>query len=172
MGGEQVKAIWTILLLASIAWSVPASASFCKVDGADNQTSCIYRADRIPKGTQIIISYTRQGFSMMIAVFLDEFAIIEGDSRVQTKHGEPRTIKHVSTRRDMVQGKMMEAALYLVDEAVLQELGQAKGKIHFYLANTDAKKDVDVEVAASNFEDIDAYIAETKSVLSDLFKEQ
>jgi len=166
-----VKTFWTIFLLAAIAWSAPAAATYCKVDTEDNKTSCIYKADRIPKGTQIVISYTRQGFSMMIAVFLDEFAIIEGDAKVQTKHGEPHTIKYVSTRRDMTHGKMMEAAIYLVDEAVLEELGQAKGKIHFYLANTDAKKDIDVEVAASNFDDIGAYIAETKAVLSPLFKE-
>jgi len=167
-----VKAIWTVLFLAAVIGSAPASASFCRVDAEDNQTTCIYKADRIPKGTQIVISYTRQGYSMLIVVFLDEFAIIEGDAKVQTKHGEPHTIKHVSTRRDMTHGKMMEAALYLVDEEVLQELSQAKGKVHFYLANTDAKKDVDVEVAASNFEDIGAYIAETKAVLGDLFKEQ
>lgn len=166
-----MKAFWTVLLLAAVVWSAPASANYCNVDTEDNKTSCIYKADHIPKGTQIVISFTRQGFSMMIVVFLDDFAIIEGDAKVQTRHGEPHTIKYVSTRRDMVQGKMMEAALYLVDEAVLEELGQAKGKVHFYLANTDAKKDVDVEVAASNFEDIGAYIAETKTVLGDLFKE-
>ena len=167
-----MKAILTVLLLAAAAWSAPASATYCKVDTEDSKTSCIYKADRIPKGTQIVISYTRQGFSMLIVVFRDEFAIIEGDSKVQTKHGEPHTIKYVSTRRDMTHGKMMEAALYLIDEEVLQELGQAKGKIHFYLANTDAKEDVDVEVAASNFEDIGAYIAETKAVLSALFTEE
>ncbi len=172
IGRIQVKAFWTVLLLAMVIWSAPASANYCRVDNEDSKTSCIYKADRIPKGTQIIISYTRQGFSMMIVVFRDEFAIIEGDAKVQTRHGEPHTIKYVSTRRDMTHGKMMEAALYLVDEEVLQELGQARGKIHFYLANTDAKKDVDVEVAASNFEDIADYIAETKSVLSVLFDEQ
>jgi len=166
-----VKAIWTVLFLAATIWSAPASATYCKLDAADNKTSCIYKADRIPKNTQIIISYTRQGFTMMIVVFQKEFAMIEGDSTVQTKHGEPHMLKYVSTRRDMTHGMMMEAALYLIDESVLQELGHAKGKIHFLLANTDAKEDVDVEVASSNFEDIDAYIAETKAVLGDLFKE-
>lgn len=167
-----MKVFWTILILAATIWSAPVSATYCKVDTEDDKTSCIYKADHIPKNTQIIISYTQQGWSMMIVVFLDEFAIIEGDAKVQTKHGEPHTIKYVSTRRDMTRGKMMEAALYIVDEAVLRELGQAKGKIHFYLANTDAKEDVDVEVAASNFEDIGAYIDETKTVLAPLFGEQ
>jgi len=166
-----VKTIWTILILAAAIWSAPASATYCKADTEDNKTTCIYKADRIPKNTQIVISYTRQGFSMMIVVFRKEFAMIEGDSKVETKDGEAYPLKYVSTTRDMTHGMMMEAALYLVDESVLQELGQAKGKVHFYLANTDAKEDVDVKVAASNFEDIGAYIAETKAVLSDLFKE-
>lgn len=166
-----MKAIWTVLLLAVIAWSAPASATYCKVEAGDNKTSCIYKTERVSKGAQIVISYTQQGFSMTIVVLLKEFAIIEGDAKVQTKHGEPHTLKYVSTRRDMTRGRMMEAAQYLVDEKVLQELGQAKGKIHFYLANTDAKEDVDVEVAASSFEDIGAYIAETKMVMGDLVKE-
>jgi len=167
-----MKVFRTILILAATLWSAPVFANYCKVDTESETTSCIFKANYIPKNTQIIISYTQQGWSMLIVVFLDDFAIIEGDAKVQTKHGEPHTIKYVSTRRDMTHGKMMEAALYIIDESVLRELGQAKGKIHFYLANTDAKEDVDVEVAASNFEDIDAYIAETKTVLSALFKEQ
>jgi len=167
-----VKVFWTILFLAAINWATPVFATYCKVDTADDKTTCIYKADRIPKNTQIIISYTQQGWSMMIVVFLDDFAMIEGDAKVETKDGEAYTLRYVSTRRDMTHGKMMEAALYMVDESVLRELGQAKGKVHFYLANTDAKEDVDVKVAASNFEDIDAYIAETKTVLASLFKEQ
>jgi hypothetical protein len=167
-----VKVFWTILFLAAINWATPVFATYCKVDPAEDKTTCIYKADRIPKNTQIIISYTQQGWSMMIVVFLDDFAMIEGDAKVETKDGEAHTLKYVSTRRDMTHGKMMEAALYMVDESVLRELGQAKGKVHFYLANTDAKEDVDVKVAASNFEDIDAYIAETKTVLASLFKEQ
>jgi len=166
-----VKATWTALFLAAAIWSAPASATYCRVDTAENKTTCIYKADRIPKGTQIIVSYTRQGYTMMIVVFLDEFAMVEGDAKVETKHGEPRTLKYVSTRRDMTHGKMMEAAIYLVDEAVLRELGQAKGKVHFYLANTDAKEEVDVKVAASNFDDIGAYLAETKAVLGALLNE-
>ena len=167
-----MKATWTALFLAASIWSAPASATYCNVDTDGNKTTCIYKADRIPKGTQIIVSYTRQGYTMMIVVFLDEFAMVEGDAKVETRHGEPRTLKHVSTRRDMTHGKMMEAAIYLVDESVLRELGQAKGKVHFYLANTDAKEEVDVKVAASNFDDIDAYLAETKAVLGDLLKDQ
>jgi CRISPR/Cas system-associated exonuclease Cas4 (RecB family) len=106
----------------------------------------------------------------MIVVFLDDFAMIEGDAKVKTKNGEAQSIEYVSTRRDMIGNRMMEAAVYLVSEPLLHELGTAKGKIRFYLAGSDSKKDVEVEVAASNFEDIDAYISETKTVLEDLFK--
>jgi hypothetical protein len=98
--------------------------------------------------------------------------MIEGDAKVKTKNGEMQSIEYISTRRDMTGGRLMEAAVYLVSEPLLHELGNAKGKVRFYLAATDAKKDVEVEVAASNFEDIDAYISETKTLLSDLFKDE
>ena len=167
-----MKVFWTILFLAAITWAAPVFATYCKVDTAEDKTTCTYKADRIRKNTQITISYTQQGWNMMIVVFLDDFAMIAGDAKVEIKDGEAHTLRYVSTRRDITRGKMMEAALYMVDESVLRELGRAKGKVHFYLANTDAKEDVDIKVAANNFEDIDAYIAETKTVLASLFKEQ
>jgi len=167
-----VKAIWTFILLAIILWSPAASAEYCNVSSGGDETSCIYKINRIPKNSQITISYTQQGWSMMIVVFLKEFAMIEGDAKVKTKNGEMQSIEYISTRRDMTGGRLMEAAVYLVSEPLLHELGNAKGKVRFYLTATDAKKDVEVEVAASNFEDIDAYISETKTLLSDLFKDE
>ncbi|MGA9574385.1 MAG: hypothetical protein WBS20_10620 [Lysobacterales bacterium] len=168
-----MKAFWISIAFAIFFWSSAASAEYCMVS-PENKTSCIYKINRIPHNSQIIISYTQQGWSMMIVVFRDEFAIIEGDSRVETKHGEEQTIKYVSTRRDMVSGKMMEAALYMVTEPQLREWANASGKIRFYLAATALKKgkEVEVEVAAKNFADVDAYIAETKTVLADLFEEK
>ncbi len=167
-----MKSFWTLILLSITLWSAPVFAEYCKVDTENDKTTCIYKINHIPKNSQIIISYTQQGWSMMIVVFRKEFALIEGDSKVTTKDGGEYTFKYVSTRRDMTHGMMMEAALYMVDEPMLYALGQAKGKVRFFLANTVEKKDVEVEVAASNFEDIDAYIAETKTVLADLFKTQ
>ena len=74
-----MKTIGTLILLALTLWSAPLFAEYCKVDTEDNKTSCIFKVDRIPKNTQIVISYTQQGWSMMIVVFRKEFALIEGD---------------------------------------------------------------------------------------------
>ncbi len=167
-----MKTIGTLILLALTLWSAPLFAEYCKVDAEENKTSCIYKIDRIPKNTQIVISYTQQGWSMLIVVFRKEFAIIEGDSIVTTKDGPEYPIKYVSTRRDMTQGMMMEAALYLIEEEALKGLAQAGGKVRFMLANTVEKEPVEVEVAASQFEAIDAFIAETKTVLGALFEKQ
>jgi hypothetical protein len=167
-----VKAIWTFILLTVFLWSSAAPAEYCKVGSGGKETSCVYKITRIPKNSQIIISYTQQGWSMMIVVFLEDFAMIEGDAKVKTKNGEMQNIEYVSTRRDMSGKRMMEAAVYIVSEELLRELGNAKGKIRFYLAGTNTKKDVEVEVAASNFKDIDAYISETKTLLGVLFKDE
>ena len=167
-----MKSFWITILLALAFWSSTAFAEYCKVSPENSKTSCIYKINRIPRNTQIILSYTQQGWSMMIVVFRDEFAIIDGDARVATKDGEEYTIQHVSTRRDMVSGKMMEAALYMVSEQLLHDLAGAKGKVRFYLAADEVKKGVEVEVAASPFEDLEAYIAETKTMLAELFENQ
>ncbi len=109
---------------------------------------------------------------MMVAVFRKEFAMIEGDSRVEIKKGPTHNLEYVSTRRDMTPGgRVMEAPVYMVTEALLHDLGSAKGKTRFWLA-ADKPKEVEVEVAASLFEDIEAYIAETKTVLAVLFEEK
>ena len=165
-----MKSFWITIPLALLLWTSTAFAEYCKVSPEGDKTSCIYKVTRIPHNSQIIINYTQQGWSMMIVVFRDEFAIIEGDARVETKDGGEYTIKYVSTSRDMVSGKMMEAALYLVDEALLHELSNASGKVRFFLAADEVKKGVEVEVAASQFDDIDAFITETKTVLAVLFE--
>ena len=165
-----MKSLCITIPLALLLWTPTAFAEYCKVSPEDEKTSCIYKVNRIPRNTQIVINYTQQGWSMMIVVFRDEFAIIEGDARVETKDGGEYTLKYVSTRRDMVSGKMMEAALYMVDEALLQGLSKAGGKVRFFLAADEVKKGVEVEVAASQFDEIDAYIAETRAVLAELFE--
>jgi len=109
---------------------------------------------------------------MLIAVFLKEFAMIEGDAKVKTKGGEIDTIEYITTRRDMTHGgSMMEAPMYRVSEELLRKWGNSSGKVRFLLSATQAKgHEVEVEVAASRFSDIDAYIAETKNVLGVLFE--
>ena len=167
-----MKALWIFILLAIFSWSSPVSAEYCTFKADKNVRSCIYKINRIQHNSQIIISYTRQGWTMMIVVFLDDFSTIEGDAKVRPGKGEMLSIKHVATQRDVTpDGLLMEASIYLVTEAQLRELGSAKGKVRFYLSSSDSK-DEEVEVAASLFSDIDAYIAETKTVLGVLFKDK
>lgn len=166
-----MKTIWTIILVVMFLWCSPASAEYCKFKSDSNIRSCTYKIDRIQHNTQIIISYTNHGWSMMIAVFLDEFAMIEGDATVKPGKGtEIQSIEHITTRRDMTpEGLMMEAPFYKVSEELLHDLGKAKGKVRFWLT-ASLLKDEEVEVAAGLFSDIEAYIAETKTVLGALFE--
>ena len=167
-----MKTFWTLILLAIFLWSSPVSAEYCTVSSGGNSTKCIFKTKRTPKDAQIVVSYTQQGWSMMVAVFLKEFAMIEGDSKVKTKKGEMYSIEYVTTRRDMTPaGRVMEAPVYLASEELLHELSSAKGKVRFWLSG-EKPKEVEVEFAASLFEDLDAYVAETRMVLSELFEDE
>ena len=97
--------------------------------------------------------------------------MIEGDSRLEIKKGPTHVMEYVSTRRDLTTDRrLMEAPVYLVSEAMLRDLGEANGKVFFWLAAEDPKE-VRLKIAASLFSDIDAYISETKTVLGTLFEE-
>lgn len=170
--GKVIKSIWVLIPLLLLLWCPPASAKYCSVKAEGKSRSCIYKIDRIPHNTQIIISYTKQGWSMLIVVFLEEFAIIEGPATVKAKKVKKQTIEHIKTQRDMTPGgKMMEAAIYRVSEELLRGLGNSSGKVRFWLKGEEVKKDVEVEVAASLFGDIGEYIDETKTELGVLFQE-
>ena len=167
-----MKAFWVPISAALLLWGTPAAAEYCTVKSAGKETSCIFKTERTPKDAQVVISYTQQGWSMMVAVFLKDFAMIEGDSRVEIKKGPTHSIEYISTRRDMTTNRrLMEAPVYLVSEELLHDLGSAKGKVRFWLS-AEKPKEVEVEVAASLFEDIDAYMEETKEVLAELFQQQ
>lgn len=155
-------------------WNSPASAEYCSVQAEGKARSCTFRVDRIPNNSQIVISYTQQGWSMMVVVFLDEFAIIEGPAKLKIHKGETFTMEHVKTRRDLTpRGRMMEAAIYRANEELLRAMGQSGGKIRIYLAASEGEDpEIEVEVAASLFSDIDTYIEETKTELGVLFKEE
>ena len=100
--------------------------------------------------------------------------MIDQDATVKPGKGrEIQTLEYVNTRRDMTpSGKMMEAAIYKVSEEFLRELGTAKGKVRFYLAGSNSRKDLEVEVSSGLFKDMDEYIEETKTELKVLFDEQ
>ena len=108
---------------------------------------------------------------MTVTVTLKEFAMIEGDAKAQTKDGEMYNLEYVSTRRDMAPRRLVkEMPVYLVSEAFLHEMGSAKGKVIFLLSAEDPKE-VEVKFSSGLFDDIDAFIAETKTVLADQFKD-
>lgn len=167
-----MRPFWTLVLFAISLCSSPVSAEYCTVNSEGKSTSCVFKSERTPKDAQVIVSYTQQGWSMMVAVFLEEFAMLEGDSRVKTKKGEMYSLDHVTTRRDMTSaGRVMEAPVYLASEELLHELSSAKGKVRFWLSG-EKPKEVEVEFAASLFKDLDAYVAETRMVLGDLFEDE
>jgi hypothetical protein len=169
-----MKTNYILILAAIFLWCSPVSAEYCSTKADSKTTSCIYKIDRIQEGSQILISYTQQGWSMMIVVFMDEFAMIEGNATVKPGRGEEiQSIEYVTTRRDMTwQGLMMEAPLFKVSEQLLHDLGKANGKVRFWLSGSAIRKDKEVEVAAGLFSDIEAFITETRTELGDLFKDQ
>lgn len=168
-----MKPISTFIFLSIFLWCTPASAEFCTVAPDDNSTSCIFKTKRNPKDAQIVISYTQQGWSMMVAVFFKkDFAMIDGDAKAQTKNGEMHNLEFVNIRRDMTpRGRMMEAPIYIVPEALLNDMSNAKGKVRFWLSAGDPKE-VEAEFAAGLFSELDTYIAETKTVLGVLFEDE
>ena len=170
---KEMKIIWTFIFLSIFLWCSTASAEYCTVKPEEKSTSCMFKTKRNPKDAQIVVSYTQQGWSMMIAVFLKkDFAMIEGDSIARTKNGETHSLKYVTTRRDMTTtGRMMEAPVYMATEALLHDLSNAKGKVRFWLA-ADDPKEVEVEFAAKLLSELDAYVAETKTVLGELFEDE
>ena len=160
-----MKTLCTILLTALFIWSAPLSAKYCKTDDAGNTRSCSYSAIGSPDKTQIIVSYTQQGWSMMFAVFVEEFVLIEGDAKFQVDKGEIRTLKHVNTHRDLTtDGLLMEAPIYSIDEALLHEIKNSGGKVRFWLTATESK-DIEIDVWTRKFSKLDEYIAETKATL-------
>lgn len=160
-----MKILITVLFVVMFSWSAPAAAKFCTVNEAENKTICRYKATRLPDNAQIFITYTNEGYSMMIVIFLEEFAMLEGDARMKTKKGDMQTLEYITTHHDMTpEGLMMEAGIYKVSESMLRELGNAKGKVRFWLPANDTK-DQELKIAASKFDELEAYIEETKATL-------
>ena len=166
-----MKTFLTLIVLAVFLWSAPVFAEFCGVSSESAATSCTFKTDYSSKQARISVSYTPQGWAMTVTVTLKEFAMIEGDSKVQTKNGEIYSLEYISTRRDMApKRRVKEMPVYLVSESFLHELGTAKGKVLFFLSAEDPKE-VEVKFSSGQFDDMDAFIAETKTVLADQFKD-
>jgi len=166
-----MKTFLTLIVLAVFLWSSPVFAEFCGVSSESAATSCTFKTSYTPKDARITVTHTQQGWAMTVTVTLKEFAMIEGDSTVKTKDGEVYSLEYVSTRRDMApRRKVKEMPVYLVSEAFLQELGSGKGKVLFFLS-AEEPKEVEVKFTSGMFDDMDAFITETKTVLADQFKD-
>ena len=166
-----MKTFLTLIVLAVFLWCSPVYAEFCGVSSESGATECTFKTSYTAKDTRIAVTYTPQGWALTVTVILKEFAFIEGDSKAKTKNGEMYNLEYVSTSRDMApRRKWKEMPVYIVSEAFLHELGSDKGKVLFWLTAEDSKE-MEVKFSSGMFEDIDAFIAETKTVLADQFKD-
>jgi len=157
--------------MAVLFWCSPVVAEFCNVSSESGAASCTFTTDYSSKDARIAVTFTPLGWAMTVTVTLKEFAMIEGDAQVQTKEGEMYKLEYVSTRRDMAPRRMVkEMPVYHVSEAILHDLGRTNGKLVFLLTAEDPKK-VEVKFSSGLFDDIDAFITETKTALADQFKD-
>jgi hypothetical protein len=160
-----MKTLCTLLLTTLFLWSSPLAAEYCTTNDAGEVDSCILKINGLPKNTQVIISRLQEGWTLMLVVFLDEFAMVENDAKVQIGRGDKQNMKYITTHRDVTpEGQVMEAAVYQVTEELLHNLSNADGKVRFYLASSQAKVDR-IPIVASRFSELDEYIAETQSAL-------
>jgi hypothetical protein len=166
-----MKTFLTLVLLAVFLWCSPVLAEFCNAGSESGATSCVFRTGDSSKDKRIVVTYTPQGWALTVTVTLDEFAMIEGDAKAQTKDGEMYNLEYVTTRRDVgYRREVKEMPVFLVSEAFLHELGSGKGKVTFLLS-ADNPKEVEVKFSSGKFDDIGAFIAETKIVLADQFED-
>ena len=166
-----MKTFWKLIILTVFLWCSPVFAEFCNVSSENGATSCIFKTDYSKRNTRVAVTHTPQGWTVTVTITLNDFAMIEGDAKAHTKDGEMYNLEYVSTRRDMAPRRLVkEMPVYHVSEAFLHELGSAKGKVIFLLSAEDPKE-VEVKFSSGLFDDIDAFIAETKSVPADQFKD-
>ena len=148
-----------------LLWSVSASAEYCKYDDAGNLRSCTYEAVEGLKGTRFVASYTQQGWGLTIAVFIEDFVMLEGDARVKIRGHDEQTLEYVSTTRDIApEDLVMEAAVYKVSEELLLQLADASGKVRFYLPANEAEEQY-IKVQSVQFKELVDFVAETKAAI-------
>ena len=160
-----MKTLCTIILTVVFLWSSSLSAEYCKFDDTGRVRSCEFKISGLKKDSQIIISYTQTGWSLMAVVFVKEFVFVEGDASIKIGKSELQTMEYVTTRRDIVYGAgMMEAAVFRVSEELLHKLANSDGTVRLYLPAAESK-DREIKATASKFSKLDEYIAETKLAL-------
>jgi hypothetical protein len=160
------KKLACLLLIAGVACSQAAAAEFCTRDEATDVLSCRYTDNNgRPHDAMMTISLTREGWSLMLAVFLnEEWLMMEGDASVRFKDDSVFELDYLTTHRDLTeQGRLMEAAFFEVEEDLLRKIGNSKGSMYF---NVPAEKgDLELKFWTKRFKDMDAFLAETKATV-------
>ena len=101
----------------------------------------------------------------MLAFFLDDWLMLEGDAKIQMGDGEIKTIPYVTTRKDVTsQELLIEAVVYRADEKLLRELNESSGWIRFWVPSSEGEE-LEVKFLAKRFKKLDKFIAETKETL-------
>lgn len=159
-----MKTLYTIILAAAFLWTSPLYAEYCRYNDAGKVRSCEFKVTGLKKHSQIVVSYTQQGWSLMAVIYVDEFVFVEGDARLEIGKNEPRTLEYVNTRRDVVGGSMMEAGVFKISEEVLHEIANADGGIRIYLPALESEE-LRIKANDSRFSGLEDYIAETKAAL-------
>lgn len=160
-----MKIFYTIILATAFLWTSPLYAEYCKYSDTGKVRSCEFKVTGLKKRSQIVISYTQQGWSLMAVIFLKEFVFVEGDARIEVGKNEPRTLEYVQTRRDVTGGQMMEAGVFKISEDLLHEIANADGGIRIYLSALESEERR-IKANDSRFSGLDDYIVETKAALN------
>ena len=101
----------------------------------------------------------------MIAVFLEDWLMLEGDASIQMGDDKVRELKYVTSHKDLTeQGALMEAVTFMVSEELLLEMQSSKGTFRITLPAKEAD-DLELKFWAKRYKKLDEFIAETKSRL-------
>lgn len=162
-----MKLLGTIVLLTIALWATPVFAEYCERNPATNLISCKYvDTHGKPHNATITITLTREGYSMVITVYVDEWLMLGGESTVTIGEAEPQEIQYLGTRRDITEGGLlMEAGVYMVDKELLEKMHQSKGTILFKL-EAEEDDELVIEFWSRRFKKLGDFINETQAILN------
>jgi hypothetical protein len=102
---------------------------------------------------------------MMVAIFVDDWVMLEGDASIQMGDDKVRELKYITSHKDLTeQGALMEAVTFLVSEELLLEMQSSKGTFRITLPAKEAD-DLELKFWTKRYKKLDKFIAETKAAL-------
>ena len=161
-----LKKLVYLLLVLGLAWSQVILAEFCARNEATDILSCRYTdTNGRPHDAMMTISRTREAWSLMLAVFLDEdWLMMDGDATVRFKDDTVIEIEHATTHRDLTaQGSLMEAAFFLIEEDLLHKISSSKGSMYFDVPIENGE--LELKFWTKRFKEMDDFLAETKATV-------